>query len=786
METPKKHKQEKLRLDSLRALNILDTLPEEEFDEIIFLASEICQTPIALFSLVDENRQWFKAKKGLAAHQTERDISFCGHAINSEDEIFTVLDPKNDIRFFDNPLVTSEPYIQFYAGVPVHDPVTHLPLGTLCVIDKKQRELTTSQKQCLIALKNQIQTILKNKLEHLALVESQSKIQEISQRQDLILEISGLGSWEWNLDNNTSYVDKNWSQLLGLNHIDGFRDTLDWEHKVHPEDRQKIKRDMKAYVEGFSPMYECVYRIQNAIGQWIWVLSRGKICERDHNGKPLRIMGTNYDLSQYKKKELIALEFQKLASIGGWELDLLKNELFWTEQIYSIYGVSQETSISIDYSLNFFSMKDRDRIIYLMKKCTEGDFFRETFDFITADKNKKIVEISAAPLKNANGSVSSLRGTFQDVTDRVQSEKRLKEAQEIAKIGSWEFDLKTQKLFWSTEHYRIFEISEPQTEDNLFRLYREKIHPEDIAELDRVINDAVQRGVGFTYNHRVYLDNGNRIKYVQGIGRVIKDAMDIPVLVSGTCQDLTEKHYAEIAIENSRIQATQASKLASLGEVAAGIAHEINNPLAIISGTISLLHKYVGDEIKHKEKVEIISKSIQRINKIVKGLKKFSRAYDRQDFKDNSLSEIVQEALVISEIKAQTDQVELITTITSQASVYCDAMEIEQVLVNLINNSIDAIKHSSEKWVKINLFDEGPSLILQVIDSGHGIPAEVEDKLFQPFFTTKPIGEGTGLGLSICKGILDHHEAEFYLNKKMQNTCFEVKFKKSKIERSVA
>ncbi len=783
---PEKHEREAQRLAALKSLNLLDTLPESEFNDIVFLASQICQTPMALFSLVDENRQWFKAKVGVNMDQTHRDISFCGHAINSKDPLFIVPDAREDERFAKNPLVLESPQIQFYAAVTVDDPTSNLPIGTICALDCQPKELNQSQLDALLALKNQIQIILKHRIEHAALLESQEKIQEINQRQDLILEMSGLGSWELDLQSGWVTVDRNWSEVLGIPNPELGLSADDWMSRLNPEDAIKVHKDMKDYLNEINPVYETVYRIKNASGHWLWVLSRGKICGRDHKGHPQLIMGTNYDLTQYKKRELIAYEFQKLASIGGWELDLQKNELFWTEQIYSIYGIDRSTEINIDLSLNYFSPKDRDRLVQLLRQCAQGEFFRQSFDFIDSQKNKKTVELTAGPITNANGMVTSLRGTFQDVTDRVISEKRLREAQEIAKIGSWEFDLTLQHLTWSTEHYRIFEITEPQSQEQLYALYRSRIHPDDIQELDHHVHNAIEMGSDFTYNHRVYLNDGQKIKYVQGIGRVVKNASGLPTAVMGTCQDVTEKYLAEKALEESRLKAVQAAKLASIGEVAAGIAHEINNPLAIISGTVALLDRYVHDEIKLKSKIETVTKSIQRITKIVSGLKKFSRVDEKQDFKNNIMSEIVQEVLVLSEIRSHGLGVKVTADIQTNAMAFCDALEIEQVLVNLINNSIDAVRQLSDKWVRINLFEEGSHIVLQVVDSGSGISPAIESKLFQPFFTTKPVGEGTGLGLSICKGIMDKHKADFFLNRTFSNTCFEMRFNRVESQQSVA
>ena len=138
---------EKKRLKVLWQYSVLDTVPEAIFDDLTELAARICEAPIALITLVDENRQWFKSKVGLSLTETSRDISFCAHAI-TQPELFIVPDATRDERFSHNPLVTSDPQVRFYAGAPLVTPDGYA-LGTLCVIDKVPRELRLEQKQAL-------------------------------------------------------------------------------------------------------------------------------------------------------------------------------------------------------------------------------------------------------------------------------------------------------------------------------------------------------------------------------------------------------------------------------------------------------------------------------------------------------------------------------------------------------------------------------------------------------------------------------------------------------------
>jgi hypothetical protein len=164
------------RLHALREYSILDTLPEQDFEDITKIASEICQTPIALITLVDSDRQWFKSNHGLNVTETPRDYAFCAHAINNPNEILTVKDSRQDKRFVDNPLVTGYPNVIFYAGVPLINPAG-FSLGTICVIDDKPRELSEKQLDSLRSLSNQVVRLFEFRKMNKILQESQKEIQ---------------------------------------------------------------------------------------------------------------------------------------------------------------------------------------------------------------------------------------------------------------------------------------------------------------------------------------------------------------------------------------------------------------------------------------------------------------------------------------------------------------------------------------------------------------------------------------------------------------------------------
>ena len=177
MIAPKDHSHEKERLAALDSYSILDTLPEEDYDNLTAIAAEICGTPISLVSLLDNERQWFKSHHGLGATETPKEFAFCAHAINEGEDIFIVQDARTDERFHDNPLVIGEPRVIFYAGIPLATE-EGLPLGTLCVIDHKPKLLSQGQMNSLKALSAQVMNLLQLRKSNLMLEKSVEDLKE--------------------------------------------------------------------------------------------------------------------------------------------------------------------------------------------------------------------------------------------------------------------------------------------------------------------------------------------------------------------------------------------------------------------------------------------------------------------------------------------------------------------------------------------------------------------------------------------------------------------------------
>ncbi len=177
------------RLAALYSYNILDSLPEEEYDEITQLAAQICQTPIALISLVDQERQWFKSNRGLTVRQTPIEQSFCAYAIRNPSETYVVPDARLDQRFADNPLVRGEPNIVFYAGSPLIDE-NGFALGSICVIDQQPKQLSPSQLSALNILAKQVVRLLELRKKTKVLQESEARFRTMAEASPILIAMA--------------------------------------------------------------------------------------------------------------------------------------------------------------------------------------------------------------------------------------------------------------------------------------------------------------------------------------------------------------------------------------------------------------------------------------------------------------------------------------------------------------------------------------------------------------------------------------------------------------------
>ena len=233
------------------------------------------------------------------------------------------------------------------------------------------------------------------------------------------------------------------------------------------------------------------------------------------------------------------------------------------------------------------------------------------------------------------------------------------------------------------------------------------------------------------------------------------------------------------AVENAEFERARLfhhAKLATLGEMAGGIAHEINNPLTIIKGKVDILKllmerdKY--DKARFEKDLTFVEATVDRIGKIVRGLKSFVRQSENDPMDPCCISHLFEDVLSFCQDRFLHDSVTLVSRFSEEVEFECRSAQIGQILVNLLSNSFDAVRSLDEKWVRLEGASEGDFLKITVTDSGYGIPKEVVSKMMDPYFTTKRLNKGNGLGLSISAGIAKDHGGSLVYNAESVNTQF--------------
>ena len=428
------------RLCALQRYLVLDTQPEACYEDVVGLARQICQVPIALVSLVDSERQWFKARVGLDATETPRHISFCGHAILG-DSVFVVADAATDSRFADNPLVTGDPHIRSYAGAPIVAPDGQR-LGTVCVIDFVPRQLTAAQLTALQALARQVAAHLESRRQCRALVVTNHELSAAQRRLDLVVDATCDGVWEWDAASQRIECSARTRQLLGQPaeaHAVAFAST--WS-TVHPADRRRLLRQVVAHRRS-DATFEVELRLLLVGGAEHWFRLRCRIVPASDQA-PERCIGAIADVHDRRiadraldRLRALLAESQAQAHVGGWELDLQAGALSWTEQTYRIHDLPPHSQLpTLEQAIEYYAESARPVIrAAVAAAIADGTPYVHELELVTA-KGRRIWVMATGRAVHENGVAVRLVGAFQDITASKRAAAELTAAKEAAEIAS--------------------------------------------------------------------------------------------------------------------------------------------------------------------------------------------------------------------------------------------------------------------------------------------------------------------------------------------------------------
>lgn len=337
----------------------------------------------------------------------------------------------------------------------------------------------------------------------------------------------------------------------------------------------------------------------------------------------------------------------------------------------------------------------------------------------------------------------------------------------------WMTDLTKNKMVYISKGY-----------EKVWGRTTESLLQEPLSFLDAIHEDDRQRVIEafplqplgrYSINYRIKTPKGET-KWILDKAYPIKNEKGIVYMVVGIASDVTLEKQMQLQIERERASSLYSSKMATLGEMAAGVAHEINNPLSVVVGKLDQIKRFVlSGKLSPSEilsEIEKIEKNADRITKIVSGLRTFSRDASHDPMVEVDLNQLILETLELCRERFKNYNIDLRYQKSEEIKINCRPGQIVQVLLNLLSNAHDAVQGSAGAWTEIKAYVRDQTLFVRVSDSGHGVPKEYISKIMQPFFTTKDPGRGTGLGLSISKNIIENHGGRLVLDTQSPNTCF--------------
>jgi PAS domain S-box-containing protein len=576
-------------------------------------------------------------------------------------------------------------------------------------------------------------------------------------------------------DGKRSFVNAAWQHFTGLSKAD----VLGNESStiVHPDDIEIGERQWRdALAKGEALQIE--QRIRRADGEYRWHFVE-RVPLRDENGNLLKWYASSYDIDDRKQAET-ALQLSRAQLVKAErELRLTLDSIptfawrtrpdgfaeYLNKRWLDYTGLSLEQASGWEWQAvihpdDLAQLLSDWQAILASGKSAEVEARMRRFD-----GEYRWFLFRPAPLRDDAGKVITWYGTNTDIEDRKQAESALQrseaylaEAQKLSRTGSFGWKMASGEIYWSEETYKI--LGYERTMNVSGEIIMQRIHPDDRAFVRRQFYNALHGERNLNYEHRLLMPGG-QIKYLHVLAHMVKDASGADEMI-GALMDVTQTRKAEQALHTAQAELAHASRVATLGEISASIAHEVNQPLAAIIANGQACLRFLDHESPDLNDVRgalqwIVKDGnragdvIQRIRSLVKKTDTPRAALDINDAIHDVVA-LLQRELTANGVSLQLDLAPVLP------AVFADRVQLQQVIMNLIMNGIEAMQPISDRPRTLTIassLKDRRQVSVAVSDSGVGLTADSQDGLFRAFFSTKP--GGLGMGLSICRSIIEVH-----------------------------
>ena len=596
-------------------------------------------------------------------------------------------------------------------------------------------------------------------------------VREHQERLNLICETSNDGFWDWNIETDEVYYSPRWAEIFGYSLEELEPHIQTWKKFLHPDDITATMKAIDEHLDGRTAKYEAEYRVLTKSGGWKWIMDRGQVVARNAEGQPLRMAGINLDITARKKGKAALLQSeQKFYKAFQCNPDVMVISTLSegrcvevNDAFVEITGYERQETIGCTVQdLGIWVVPEERN--YLLKQIQEHGSIRD-FELELRLKSGEIRNFCLSGEIIEIDSELHLLTAHRDITESKRMEEALRLSEECLSKA-----FNTSPIIMSITSLvegRLIKVNDAFLrildfgyEEDIGQTSLEVGFWADLADRNRVQQSLMAKQSIRDMEIAFCNKTGE-----QRLGLYSAERLDIngePCILS-VLTDITELRQMEVEI-------ARLDRLNLVGEMAASIGHEIRNPMTTVRGFLQILREK-KDYIQEIEWFDLMIDELDRANSIITEFLSLAKN-KRVDMKPKNINAIISKSLPLIQAKAMSRDQNIKLELDNLPDLLIDKKEIRQLILNLVNNGMEAMSSAGD--VTIRTFMEKENAVLAVQDQGPGIDRELLDKLGTPFFTTKE--QGTGLGLAVCYRIANRHNAKIDIDTSSAGTTFYVRF----------